>query len=114
MRSATAVASGAISAVKISSAPSSEKCPDAEMPLSTAPTAPLPKISAGMVSGRISRISSTPALRRPSVNAAPTPPSRLRIGVPSSSAATSVASAARRHVEQQADHRRGQHQRLRR
>ena len=49
---------------------------------------------AGMQSGTMIRINSTAPLRRPSVSAAPRPPSRLSTGVPRTRPATSDAIAA--------------------
>ena len=55
------------------------------MPCKAACNAPLPRISTGMYRGRISSASSNPPRLSPTVSAAPTAPSRLNTGVPSSS-----------------------------
>jgi hypothetical protein len=64
------------------------------MPVSAAATAAAPKMSAGMASGSTIRISSIPPLRSPSVSAAPSPPSRLRMGVPRARLASSMSSTS--------------------
>ena len=62
--------------------------------VNTAAAAPAPKISAGMASGSTISTISIPALRSPSVSAAPTPPSRLRIGVPNNRDTNSTGSSS--------------------
>ena len=93
MRNAKAVTQGVNANASTSSAPSKDKCEDMSIPLATASTAPVPKISTGMHSGSTSSDTSTPPPRKPNVSAAPTAPIILSIGVPSSRLTTSTHSA---------------------
>ncbi len=75
------------SAVRLAS---HNKCPLLGSPCSEACSAPLPRISTGMYSGRISSASNRPPRLRPTVKAAPTAPSRLSTGVPSNRESSST------------------------
>ena len=66
----------------------------ADCPVTAASTADTPKISSGMVNGNISRATSIPARRAPSTRAAPTPPSKLKTGVPSAMLASKTGNAS--------------------
>ncbi|MCY1505706.1 hypothetical protein D9M68_399280 [compost metagenome] len=69
---------------------SHNRWPTVGSPCRAACNAPLPRISTGMYSGRISSASSRPPRLSPTVSAAPTAPSRLNTGVPSSSESSST------------------------
>src|SRR5262249_12444529 len=89
---AALVAQGANTNETTSVAASSNNHGCVAAPLTLASTAPAPKINAGMQRGNTSKAIRTFAARNPSVSAAPTEPTKLRTGVPSSKDTVIVAS----------------------
>ncbi len=86
------------------------------VPNGTGPTiaafeAATPKISTGIVSGSTSTASSKPPRRSATVSAAPIRPMKVSAGVPASSVSATRAGRRRIEIEQQAEQRRGDHQR---
>src|SRR5688572_13613457 len=94
MRKAAAVAHGEKTSDTIANAPSRYRCGAGSMPIILASTAPAPKINAGMYSGKTKIEINTPPPRKPNVNAAPTDPIKLKIGVPNNKLITRIQSVS--------------------